>query len=504
MPPSVRAPLKIAFVTPEFQSLVRRTNLAEIAEALPTTLARAGHDIRVIMPRCQELDVELLKDVREIASIEVRDMDGTTTVDIREGRFRDLTIVLIEHPTLFATRSPYGNEDGPYADNWRRYSVFARAVLECLKPISFKPDVLHCFDWTTGLIPLYRQLDYKDQPNHPASKAGIYFAIQNLAMQGAFEREILPKIGIPKDLFRHVEGVALDGRVNYLKIGAEFATIVGTHSESQAESIQHLDRGYGLEETFQRRSKELVGISSGIDYSAWDPGNDAMISATYTGESEASLAGKKKCKSHLQSAYRLDKGPRTPVISVIGRFDAESGFDIVAEVLTQLLERNFEVVMMGQGHESIIERVRTVETTFAGRCRMIEGFHVNAAHEALAGSDLVILPSHFLSSVSLCAIGMRYGAIPVVYAHAGIDDLVVDRCEDEKKGTAFTFKTYNGDGLLEAVDAARAVYKNAAEWTELTLRSMSQDFSWKSCGLEYIKAYRRVTRRVRAERDSDK
>ncbi|MFT7484853.1 MAG: starch synthase [Candidatus Paceibacteria bacterium] len=495
--------MKIAFVTPEFQSLVRRTNLAEIAEALPTTLAKAGHDIRVIMPHSREIDLGRLQDVREIGTIEVKDIDDTATITVREGRLGLLTLVLLDHTELFTSRSPYGDDNGPYADNWRRYSVFARAVLECLPLISFKAEILHCFDWTCGLIPLFRQLEYADKPKHPAAKAGIYFAIQNIAMQGAFERDVLTKIGIPTELFRHVEGVALDGRVNFLKTGIEFATIVGTHSEFQAESIQNLDRGYGLEESFSRRQKELVGISSGIDYSTWDPETDKLIAATYSGESEKALAGKKRCKSHLQQAYRLDKGPRTPVISVIGRFDAESGFDIVAEVLTQLLERGFEVVMMGQGHENIIERVRTVETTFAGRCRMIEGFHVSAAHEALAGSDMVILPSHFLSSMSLCAIGMRYGAIPIVYSHAGVNDIVVDRTDDEKNGTAFTFKAYNGEGLIEAADQARAVYKSAADWTDLTLRSMSQDFSWHRCGGEYIKAYRRVTRRVRAHRDAE-
>ncbi len=495
--------MKIAFVTPEFQSLVRRTNLAEIAEALPHSLAAAGHDVRVILPHSLEMKIELLRDLREVGVMEVPDVGGVTQVTVRQGTFGSLTIILIEHPKLFGSRYPYGSDEGPYADNWRRYALFARAVLECLPLISFKPDLLHCFDWTTGLIPLYRELEYvHQQPNHPASKAGVFFGLQNLAMQGTFERDILPKIGIPAEYFRHIDGVALDGRVNFLKAGAEFSTMIGTHSASTASRIQDLDCGYGLESTFSRRKKELLGISNGIDYSAWDPETDDFIHSKYSGQQESDLAGKKRCKAHLQTTYRLDNGPRTPVIAVIGRFDAESGFDIVAEVLTQLLERNFEVVMLGQGQESIIERVRTVEATFAGRCRLIEGFQADAAHQALAGSDMVILPSHFLSSMSLCAIGMRYGTVPLVYAHAGVDDIVIDHTASPKKSTAFTFKAYSGAGLLEAADEARAVYKSAQEWTELTMRCMAEDFSWKRCGAEYIKAYRRVTRRVRAQRDA--
>lgn len=483
---------------------MRRTNLAEVSEALPSTLARDGHDVRVFIPNCKELDLEVLGPLSEVGEVRIADPGGDVTITLREGRLGDLRVVLFEHPELFAERHPYGDEEGPYPDNWRRYAIFARAVLESLEELSFSPDILHCFDWTTGLIPLYRELEYRHKkPKHPASKAGIYFAIHNLAMQGAFEREILPKIGVPLELFQHVKGVALDGRVNFLKAGAEFATIIGTHSETLAQRIQQLDRGYGLEDTFSRRKKELVGITNGIDYSAWNPSNDSLIAATYSGESAQGLAGKRRCKSYLQQAFRLDKGPRTPVVSVIGRFDAESGFDIVAEVLTNLLERNFEVVMMGQGQESIIERVRTVEGTFTGRCRMIEGYQVETAHQALAGSDLLILPSHFLASMSLCAIGMRYGAIPVVYEHAGADDIIVDCVGDPKNGTAFTYKSHTGEGLIDAIDEARTVYKSASDWVELTLRSMAQDFSWTRCGTDYVKAYRRVTRRVRAQRDAE-
>ena len=504
MLPPTREPLKIAFVTPEFQSLVRRTNLADISEALPCSLARDGHDVRVFLPHNKDVNLESIENLVEVGKVSVKDVRGKTTLTVREGRFQEVTIVLIEHPELFAKRHPYGDEDGPYPDNWRRYAVFARGVLEALGLLAFKADILHCYDWTTGLIPVFRELEYvEQQPNHPASRAGVYFAIHNLAMQGAFEREILPKIGIPLELFQNVRGIALDGRVNFLKAGAEFATIVGTHSAAQATRIQQLDRGYGLEETFARRAKEIVGIANGIDYSAWDPSSDEHLTATYSGESEAALSGKKRCKTALQQSFRLDKGARTPVISLIGRFDVESGFDIVAEVMTLMLERNFEVVMMGHGQEEIIERVRSIEGTFSGRCRLIAGYHVDIAHQILAGSDIMIMPSHYLPSVSLAAIGMRYGTVPIVYTHAGADDIVIDRAADEKNGTAFTFKTHNGDGLIEAIDEARAVYKNASDWTELTLRCMAQDFSWKRCGAEYIKAYRRVTRRVRAQRNAE-
>lgn len=496
----IRHPLKIAFVTPELQSLVRRTNLAEISESLPRTLVRAGHDVRVFIPKTCDLDVTALEGLRHVGSVEVRDGKGTAEFQLTQGYLGEIQIVLVEHEAFFGTRHPYGDENGPYPDNWRRYAAFSRAVLEALVPIGFKPDLLHCFDWTTGLIPVFRELEYlQKQPDHPASKAGVYFAIHNLAMQGAFEREILPKVGIPLELFQNAAGVALDGRVNFLKAGAEFATIVGTHSPTQATRIQQLDRGYGLEETFLRRKKEIVGVSNGIDYATWDPEKDTLLPSTFSGTEEG-LAGKRRNKARLQADFNLDKGPRTPVIGIIGRIDSDSGCDLLAEVMTDLLERNFEVVMMGQGQPEILERIKTIEATFNGRCRLIQGYQVATAHLLLAGADVFLLPSHYQPSNALCAIAMRYGAVPLVYEHAGLDDLLNDYTADQKSGTGFTFKAYSSDGLMTALDEVRGVYKSAGDWKDLTLRCMAQDFSWEAAGEAYIKAYRRVTRRVRAQR----
>ncbi len=456
--------------------------------------------MRVFLPRTCELDESAIQGLRPAGSVRVKDGNSKSTVHLSQGYVGDLPVVLFEHDRLFGSRNPYGDENGPYPDNWRRYSVFARAVLEALVPLDFKPDLLHCFDWTTGLIPVCRSLEYvKQQPDHPAAKAGVYFAIHNLAMQGAFEREVLPKIGIPLGLFQNVNGVALDGRVNFLKAGAEFATIIGTHSPTQAQRIQQLDRGYGLEETFSRRKKELVGVSNGIDYATWDPTQDELLPATFSASAEG-LAGKRRNKQHLQVSFKLDKGPRTPVVGIIGRIDSDSGCDLLAEVMTDLLERNFEVIMMGQGQDEILERLKTIEATFNGRFRLIHGYNVATAHLLLAGSDVFLLPSHYQPSNALCAIAMRYGAIPLVYEHAGLDDMIVDQAASPKQGTGFTFKSYNSDGLLTAMDELRAVYKSAADWKALTLRGMKMDFSWEATGEAYIKAYRRVTRRVRSQR----
>ncbi|MEM9380691.1 MAG: glycogen/starch synthase [Planctomycetota bacterium] len=490
--------MKIAFATPELKSLVRRTQLAEIAELLPRTLQGLGAEVRVFLPFSQDIDVGSLGPLEESARLRIRDGSSRTPITIRTGYVDGLTVHLIDHEYLFRSRHPYGDENGPYADNWRRYSIFARAVLEGFGPLAFTPDVLHCFDWTTGLIPLVQLLEYADR-DHPAAKPGTFFAIQNLAMQGSFEREVLPKIGVPHEYFRAVEGVELGGRVNFLKAGVEFSTIIGTTSPSRAASLVTTDRGDGLEDTFRRREKELVGVQSGIDYRTWDPATDPLLAQNYSTD-QKELAGKRKCKATLQEGLKLDAGPRTPLLAVIGRFDADSGFDILAEALTPILEKNVELVLMGPGPPEIIERLHTIEQTFAGRCRVIEGYDVSTAHTLLAGSDMLLLPGHYHASNALAAIAMRYGVVPIAYAHSGLEDTLVDLHASPKKGTGLLFERYESDALVECVDGGRNLYKKAADWKATAKRCMEEDFSWAESGREYLKAYRRVTRRTKGRK----
>ena len=494
--------MRIAFITPEFQSLVRRTNLASVAESLAKALAQARQDVRVLIPWTRDLDTMALGELSERAEVRVPDGTLTQTFRILEGRLGELPVYLFDNEPFFGSRHPYGSDEGPYADNWRRYALFAQAVLQSLEALPFPADILHCMDWTAGLVPVFHRIQYVDEkPDHPTAQAGTYFAIHNLAMQGIFEREILPHIGLPHGIFRHIEGLELGGKVNFLKAGAEFGTVIGTHSQGHALKIQERDRGYGLEDTFQRRKKELVGINNGIDYQAWDPATDSVLPANFK-PSDKELNGKRKCKAALQAALKLDSGPRTPIACSIGRWDADGGFDLVAEVLTEILERNVELIVMGQGSQEMSQRLMTCEGAFVGRMRVIEGYNGHTAHMMMGGSDILLLPSHYQPANPLFAIGMRYGVVPIVYDHSGLEDVVIDYASDKRHGTGFQFTPYTGDGLMEAVTECVKTYRDAAKWKQLVKRCLNQDFSWEASAAEYLKAYRRVTRRVKARQAS--
>ena len=493
--------MNVAFVSPEFYSLVRRTNLASVAESLAIALAGEGNRVMVFIPRCAGMDRDALARGIKVGEVTVRDFDGEDVLfKLIETRVKDLPVIVLDNERWFNARNPYGDEQGPYLDNWRRYSLFSRAFLEALQVLKFTARVIHCMDWTTGLIPVYHDLEYADREGpHAAKNAGTWFSVHNLAMQGAFERDVLPKIGIPHSEFREIGGVALDGKVNFLKAGGEYATVIGTHSLAHAERIQEQDRGYGLEELFLRRKKELVGIPSGIDYMAWDPSRDPALVANFSATDRDPVKAKLRCKAALQKAMGLDNGPRQPIACLVGRWDADNGFDLLANTFPEILERGIQLVILGTGPPDLAQKLKTLETTFAGRCKIVEGFTPHVAHQMMGGADFLLLPSHYQPSNPMYAIAMRYGVVPLIYAQGGLDDKVVD-LRTSKTGTGLHFEPYTTEGLLKALEEMLALYKHPDDWKRLVKRCLTQDFSWEATAAEYTKAYRRVTRRARRRR----
>lgn len=493
--------VKVALITPELHALVRRTNLAGMAQELARGLQLVGCDVRVFLPRTREVSLEGLSEVEQAAAVRVS--VGGEKVDFRvlAAKLGPLPIYLFEQKQLFEGRFPYGDESGPYPDNWRRYGLFARAVLESMAPLGFAVDVLHCLDWTAGLVPLIHRLEHLSgetagTADTALARAGTFFSFHNLAMQGSFEREILPRLGIPHEYFRNTNGIELGGKVNFLKAGAEFATVLCTHSPSHAEVIQNQDRGYGLEDVFQRRKKELLGIHNGVDYHAWDPSRDPLLAANFSAK-DGDLAGKKKCKQALQQDLGLDVSAKTLLACHVGRWDADSGFDLLSEIMGALLEHNIELVVMGAGSDEVQKRLRTVEATFPGRLKVLFGYDPAAAHKLLAGADVLLMPSHYQPANSLFAVALRYGAAPLIYSQSGLEDTVLDAVDEPEKGLGFHFSPYTGDALLDGLTRVIQFHKDPTKWNAVVQRLLEQDFSWERAAAEYLKAYRRVTRRIR-------
>ncbi|MEZ5975886.1 MAG: glycogen/starch synthase [Planctomycetota bacterium] len=422
---------------------IRKTNLADIAESLPRAMARQrpGDGVFALHPGHRR---QTLVPALRLGSLEVPLGDCShVPVTYRRGQLGDLSVVLVDHPTAFENKHPYGDENGPYLDNWWRYALFSRAVLEGFALADFTPDVIHCLDWTTGLVPVFHRLHCLGVESHPAHRAGTWFGVHNRAMQGSFEREILPKIGIPHEYFRAIEGVEQGGKVNYLKAGAEFATILGTHLPHQLVDLVAHRRSDGMDETLERRKKEVVGIQNGVDYRHWDPKTDPVLAKNF-GPEDQELVGKKKCKAYAQEHYNLDVNPKVPTVFVIERFDSDNGFELLNAALTPLLERGLQLVLMGPGQPEIIDRLRMVEQTFLDRA--IEGYN---ARGSPAGSDAFLMPAHDYSTHTLAAIAMRYGCAPIGYAHNGLEDTLIDMGANPKTGNGYTFPHYSAESLMK-------------------------------------------------------
>lgn len=492
--------MHIAIVSPELSPVIAPTKLGSTTQSLAQALHGSGQDVRIFMPWSYGVNTMPLGSLLERGEVQVPDGAGTQTFKVLEGCLNGMTVHLLDNEPFFASHHPYGDAEGPYPENWRRYSLFSKAVLASLDLLPFRPDVIHCMDWTTGVLPLYQKLFYINKlPKHPAARAGSYFGVNNLAIQGVFERDVLPQMDIPFELFRQVEGVEHAGKLNFMKVGIEFATAVGTHSPGHALKVQEMDRGYGLEAVFKRRAEQLFGIHNGIDYSAWNPSIDASLPANF-GSASQGMAGKKKCKAALQSSLKLDNGPRTPLACCIGRWDADSGFDLVIECLTELLERGVEVIIMGQGNEEISNRLHSTEKAFPGRLRVIDGFNAHTTHQMMAGSDLMLLPYHYQPSNSFFAIAMRYGVLPVIFENGGLELAVVDQRQNESKGTGFHFGPYTAAGLRECLLEVIQCYRDAETWDALVQRAMAVDYSWSATATNYLKAYRKVVQMVKKER----
>ena len=495
--------MHIAIVSPELLSVIAPTKLGGTTQSLAQALHGAGQDVRLFLPWSYGLNTQPLGSLLERGEVEVPDGTGTQIFKVLEGRLNGMTVHLLDNETFFASHHPYGDAEGPYPDNWRRYSLFCKAVLASLDLLPFRPEVIHCMDWTTGMLPLYQRLLYHGKlPKHPAARAGSYFGVNNLAIQGVFEREVLPSMGIPFELFRQVDGVELSGKINFLKIGVEFATAVGTHSPGHALKIQEMDRGYGLEEVFRRRAEQLHGIHNGIDYSAWNPSIDSSLPANFDGGG-LGMAGKRKCKAALQSSLKLDNGPRTPLACCIGRWDADSGFDLVIECLTELLERGVEVVIMGQGNEEISNRLSAAEKAFPGRLRVIAGFNAHTTHQMMAASDFMLLPYHYQPANTFFAIAMRYGALPIIFDNGGLELAVVDQRQHADKGTGFHFSPYTSAGLRDCLLDVITSYRSAEDWDALVQRAMAVDYSWSATAAGYMKVYRKVAQAAKKLRLAD-
>lgn len=477
--------MHIAFAASECVPFSKTGGLADVIGALPPALVNLGHKATVFLPRYRSTKLDNPRTV--IPSITVPFDDRYRFCSVLDGGVRSgVQFYFIEYPPFFDRDGLYGTAIGDYHDNAERFALFSRAVLEATKILG-APDILHCHDWQTALMPILLKTLYTEDPAF--AKAPCVFTIHNLGYQGLFPPEILPLLMLPWDLFT-MSKLEFYGKVNFLKGAIAMADFITTVSRKYSQEIQTAEYGFGLEGVLRARGNTIAGILNAVDYVSWNPETDPHIAARYTA---ADLTGKKNCKADLLKDFGLAQETQLPVVGMVSRFVPQKGFDLVQQVGDRLALEDLILIVLGTGQREYEDMFRRLNKQFPQKIGARIAYDDVLAHKIEAGSDIYLMPSHYEPCGLNQIYSMKYGAVPVVRATGGLDDTIEQFDPKTLKGTGFKFREYTSEAMLDALRAAVGLYRSDQNtWQALMRNGMAEDYSWMNSAREYVKVYERA------------
>jgi starch synthase len=474
--------MRILFVASEGLPFSKTGGLADVVEALPKALVAQGHEVAVLLPlyRGTKATAVVMPSVTiPMGGTRLRFpaiADGTALNGVR--------YFFVDDPEYFDRDGLYGGSSGDYPDNPERYAEFCRAAIEVAKNV-WPADVIHCQDWQTALVPVLLRTSYADDPL--VKELPVVFSIHNMGYHGQFPKDVLERVGIPKEVF-NPNGIEFYGFVNLLKGGLVYSDYLTTVSRRYAQEIQTPEYGHGLDGVVRSRADRLVGILNGVDYTAWNPEKDKLIAAKYSAKD---LSGKQVCKRELLDLFGLSHDHlETPLIGIVSRFADQKGFDLIAEKAHELMREDLVLVVLGTGERKYEDLFRALAAAYPGHVGVKIGYDNALAHKVEAGADMFLMPSRYEPSGLNQMYSLKYGTVPIVRATGGLDDSIEPFDLEHGTGTGFKFKEYSGDALLFAVRQALHHYMDERIWKRIQLNGMAKDFSWKTSAAEYAKLYR--------------
>jgi starch synthase len=472
--------MRILFVASEGLPFSKTGGLADVVEALPKALVAQGHDVAVVLPRYRDTKVKNVI----IKSLSIPMGTALRFPSIANGaRHGGVQYFFVDDHEYFDREQLYGTAGRDYPDNAERFAEFARAAIELAKQL-WLPDVIHCHDWQSALVPVLLRTAYTLDPQ--LSAIPVVFTIHNMGYHGLFARDVLARIGLPDSLFR-IDALEFFGRLNYLKGGLLFSDYLTTVSRKYAQEIQTTEYGHGLDGVARTRADHLIGILNGVDYSVWNPEVDSLIAARY---SSGEMSGKEACKRDLLAAFQLpEENMARPLLGIVSRFADQKGFDLLAEVADALMEEDLAIVALGSGEAKYERMFGKLAQQFPKRLAVKIAYDNTLAHKIEAGADIFLMPSRYEPCGLNQIYSLRYGTVPVVRATGGLDDTIEPFDPASGRGTGFKFAEYTGTALLAAVQEALAAYADKAAWRRLQANGMAKDFSWNASALEYGRLY---------------
>ncbi len=489
--------LKILFVTSEVVPFVKTGGLADVSSSLPQALYEMGHQIRIVVPKYGAIDERKYK-IHEV----VRLKDLSTEIAGKEvifslrssflvGTRARVQIYFLDNEQYFGSRhslyaDPITGDD--FKDNDERFILLARSVFELIDRLGWVPDIIHCNDWQSALIPVYLKEVYKDREE--IKKIKTILTIHNLAYQGVFPKSSFNKTGLPKELNSN-NGILHKNKLNFLKAGIQYADVISTVSENYANEIcKYEDISVGLKEPLCARKKDLHGILNGIDTKNWNPEKDKLITKKYTVKN---LKNKKENKQALAAKFGFEYNENVPVISMISRLYDFKGVDLVKKAFKDLMKLDAHFILLGTGerkyHEFFEEKMMKHRDKFS--CFL--GFDDQLAHLIEAGSDMYLMPSLYEPCGLNQMYSLNYGTVPIVRETGGLADTVIKYNEKTGEGNGFVFKKYDPKEMLAEIQRAIRIFNNdKAAWEKLMKTGMTTNFSWENSAKKYVDLYKKV------------
>ncbi|HKD01089.1 MAG TPA: glycogen synthase GlgA [Terriglobales bacterium] len=477
--------MNIAFAASEGVPFSKTGGLADVVGALPRALAALGHQVSVYLPRYRQTRLADPETVVRSITIPFDDHYRFCSM-VSGGKHGGVQFYFVEYPPFLDRDGLYGTSAGDYPDNAERFALFSRAVLEASKILGV-PQIFHCHDWQSALIPVLLRTQYSEDP--ALREAATVFTIHNMGYQGLFPPDTLPLLTLPWDLFT-ITKMEFFGNVNFLKGALVYSDFITTVSRKYSQEIQTTEFGFGLEGVLRDRAATVTGIVNGVDYDEWSPETDKFIVARY---SRDDLSGKAKCKQDLLAAFGVaNPDLKLPVIGIVSRFAAQKGFDLITQIMDRLAREEMIVVALGSGDRPYEEMFLRLQKQFPRKIAVKIAYDNTLAHKIEAGSDMFLMPSRYEPCGLNQIYSLKYGTVPIVRATGGLDDTIEPWDARAGKGTGFKFHDYNGEALLLTLRQALQAFRDPVSWQALMRNGMNRDFSWIASAKEYARVYERV------------
>lgn len=481
--------MNIAIVASECAPYAKTGGLADVIGALPAHLASPEDDVRVFIPKYSTIDETAhgLTWLGEYGEIPVRVGGLVRSVFLHRATLPGSAV-----PVFFIDCREFFHRGALYTNDWdedERWILFSKSVIEAMQRMRWKPDIVHCNDWQTGLMPLLLKDNYRwDQLFRTT---GILFTIHNIGYQGRFSPDTTHKAELRGDLFFPGGPLEFNGSFSMMKAGILFADAVSTVSPTYAHEILTEAYGAGMETVLRTRARHLTGVLNGIDVRVWDPASDRHLPFRYSAED---LTGKNENKRYLLAESGLPYDERRPLIGIISRLAAQKGFDTVEGALEELMALDAQWIVLGTGEERYERMFRGLAERYPDRVRTVIGFDDRLAHHIEAGADIFVMPSHYEPCGLNQMYSLRYGTVPVVRKTGGLADTVFDwherRAAGRSDGNGFTYNDATPFALTHALTRAVDSFRLPEEWRIIQRNGMRADLSWQHSAAEYRTLYR--------------